>query len=231
MDQTLKITNTLADPTRFSIYQYMVQHHKEVSVQDIANSFGIHPNVARLHLSKLEDVHIIQSDLNKTGKGGRPGRVYQLSDKEVQLSFPKRDFKLLSEIALTALYELGDQGLTAAMSIGEQFGKELVHKKLQSGQSVHLLSFDEKIELLESISSMIGYFPEIEEKGGSYHICFVIYNCPFKLHESYSEIICKIHTAFLEGAFSQVFEKSELHQVESIFKSCQNCQYHVIVTN
>ena len=66
MENTLKITSTLADPTRLSIYQYMVQYQKDVSVQDIANHFHIHPNVARPHLSKLEEATVITSQLNKT---------------------------------------------------------------------------------------------------------------------------------------------------------------------
>lgn len=69
MEQTLRITNVLADPTRYYIYQYIVNNHQDVSVQQIADSFKIHPNVARLHLSKLEDVDMLTSDARKTGKG------------------------------------------------------------------------------------------------------------------------------------------------------------------
>ncbi|TXK86230.1 helix-turn-helix transcriptional regulator, partial [Parageobacillus sp. SY1] len=54
MEQTLKITNVLADPTRYHIYEYITKKHKKVSVQEIAEAFNIHPNVARLHLTKLE---------------------------------------------------------------------------------------------------------------------------------------------------------------------------------
>ena len=58
MEQTLKITNVLSDPTRYYIYTFITKNHKEVTVQEIAENFSIHPNVARLHLSKLEDVNI-----------------------------------------------------------------------------------------------------------------------------------------------------------------------------
>ncbi|WP_155814948.1 helix-turn-helix domain-containing protein [Bacillus coahuilensis] len=50
MDHTLKITNTLADPTRYGIYHHILKTKEDVTVQDIAEMFHIHPNVARLHL-------------------------------------------------------------------------------------------------------------------------------------------------------------------------------------
>jgi transcriptional regulator len=69
MEQTLKITNVLADPTRFSIYNYIVNQNREVTVQEIADEFSIHPNVARLHLSKLEDVGMLKSENKKPDAG------------------------------------------------------------------------------------------------------------------------------------------------------------------
>ena len=37
MPNTLKLTNTLADETRYSIYQYVLQEGKEVNVHEIAD--------------------------------------------------------------------------------------------------------------------------------------------------------------------------------------------------
>lgn len=68
MEQALKITGVLADPTRYYIYKYISQKHSYVTVQEIADEFDIHPNVARLHLSKLEDVHMLKSETKKTEK-------------------------------------------------------------------------------------------------------------------------------------------------------------------
>ena len=100
MEQTLKITNVLSDPTRYYIYQYITKKHHEVTVQEIADTFNIHPNVARLHLSKLEDINMLTSETKKTGKGGRPSRLYRLSEEVIQLNFPFRDYQLLAKIAI-----------------------------------------------------------------------------------------------------------------------------------
>ena len=39
MFNQLKVTSTLSDETRFSIYQFMLQEKKSFSVQDIAEKF------------------------------------------------------------------------------------------------------------------------------------------------------------------------------------------------
>lgn len=79
MEQTLKITNVLSDPTRYYIYQYITKRHQEVTVQEVAENFNIHPNVARLHLSKLEDVNMLASETKRLEKAaGQAGyTVYQ----------------------------------------------------------------------------------------------------------------------------------------------------------
>ena len=41
---------------------------KTVTVQHIADKFGIHPNVARLHLTKLSEINIITADYVKQVK-------------------------------------------------------------------------------------------------------------------------------------------------------------------
>lgn len=41
MEHTLKVTNVLSDPTRFNIYQFMIQNRKEVTVTEIAEHFDI----------------------------------------------------------------------------------------------------------------------------------------------------------------------------------------------
>ncbi|WP_338750078.1 helix-turn-helix transcriptional regulator [Bacillus sp. FJAT-52991] len=229
MEQTLKTTATLADPTRFSIYQYMVKHQKEVSVQEIAKQFDIHPNVARLHLSKLEDIEIIDSFLHKSGKGGRPGKLYKPSEKSIQLSFPHRDFQLLANIALSALASIGELGIAEAKKIAYSFGEKTIRQKISREST---LSNEEKLQLLQEISAMTGYIPVVEEKKDGIHIHFTLYNCPFKeAVERQSELTCQVHIAFLKGAFDSLFKQLSFQQTSSMTDGCKECTYHVIVTN
>lgn len=227
LEQTLKITNVLSDPTRFSIYQYITKHHNEVTVQEIADSFNIHPNVARLHLSKLEDVNMLVSETKKTGKGGRPSRLYRLSDDVIQLNFPYRDYQLLSEIAIRTLLSLGEEGKKALMETGRRFGQEVIEKELKrTGQPA---TFDDKLHMLKDAASLLGFYPEFDSNPEQTKVFFKIYNCPFKEVVAQDKDVCSMHFSFLEGMFKSLFTNVQLIEEDNMFKGCSSCNYLALI--
>jgi predicted ArsR family transcriptional regulator len=227
MEQTLKITNVLADPTRFHIYEYIATNQKEVTVQDIADIFQIHPNVARMHLSKLEDVNLLVAVTNKTGKGGRPSRLYRLSDHVIQLHFPFRDYQLLAKISIQALENLGESGREALRQVGKQFGEETVKRELPSGQ----LSVEQKLNIISNTAKMIGLRYDFSETDDQTIVNFQILNCPFKEIASESqETVCYMHHAFIQGMFEALFSNVQLKEEQNLIKGCEYCAYQAIVT-
>lgn len=228
--KTLKITNVLSDPTRFSIYQYIAKQHTDVTVQEIAEYFGIHANVARLHLTKLEDVKMLVSETKKTGKGGRPSRYYRLSDEVITLQFPYRDYRTLAEICLDALNEFGDEGLKMLNKIGYNYGQEIANKyTYQTGIVVESLSMEEKLEHISVIAMKQGLNSEIEYTPEQNEASFQIYNCIYKeLLESHSDILCAMHHSLLLGIFEYFFGKVKLKENQMIACGCDNCSYTTV---
>lgn len=224
MEHTLKITNVLSDPTRFSIYQYMIKHHQEVTVSEIADQFTIHPNVARLHLSKLEDINLLISYSQKTGKGGRPGKLYRLSEKVVELHFPHRDYKLLASIALQTFAELGKQGEEALFRTGKEYGA-MIMEQYQS-QTTTELNIDQKIRILEEAGTMLGMYPKFSYQSEANAISLSISNCPFKeVTANNHQMICKMHHFLIKGMFQSLFTSIELLETENMFQGCETCTY------
>ena len=69
MDRDHELSAVLADDTRYRIYRSIAERPGEdVTVADIAEQFGLHPNVARMHLAKLE-----QAGFLATASAARPG--------------------------------------------------------------------------------------------------------------------------------------------------------------
>lgn len=231
MEQTLKITNVLSDPTRYYIYQYITKRHQEVTVQEVADNFNIHPNVARLHLSKLEDVNMLASETKKTGKGGRPSRLYRLSDDVIQLHFPFRDYMLLSKVAIQTMVSLGEEGKKALYMTGKQFGFEVIEQEKAKRSLGDELEFDQKLNILKSAATLAGFYPEFEVNGEKTKIYFRIYNCPFKEVAQEHDTICGMHHEFLKGMFEGLFENVELIEKENMISGCDHCSYHALVTN
>lgn len=232
MEQTLKITNVLSDPTRYYIYQYITQKHQEVTVQEIADQFEIHPNVARLHLTKLEDVNMLVSETKKTGKGGRPSRLYRLSDDVIQLHFPYRDYQLLSKIAIETMMDLGEHGKEAIRKTGYNFGMELVEvEKSKNPQNHQTADFDQKLKIIKNAATVAGFYPEFEVNEDKTKIYFQIYNCPFKeIAKNNAEIVCSMHYQFLKGMFEALFDTIELVERENLLNGCKACSYQASVT-
>lgn len=224
MENTLKVTNVLSDPTRFNIYEYIIQHQKPVTVLDIAAQFDIHPNVARLHLSKLEDINVIISYFQKTGKGGRPSRLYKLSDEVIELNFPHRDYKLLAKIAIETFVSLGEPGREALYTTGKKYGAEVIEHEYHV--PADSLTVEQKIHILEESGTMLGMYPEFVYHPEDNQVTFKIKNCPFKeVVQDNKQMICSMHQAFLKGMFESLFTEIELVEEGNMFEGCENCAY------
>lgn len=226
MEKTLKVTNVLSDPTRYHIYQHLVSTQQEVTVAEVAEKFDIHQNVARLHLSKLEDIRLVISFTKKTGKGGRPARVYTLSDELIELSFPFRDYRTLARIAIESMASLGQAGQHALYETGKKYGMQ-IFKEVQ--QTTPHLVVQEKIELLEDAGKMLGLYATFDYNEGDRTITFEINNCPFKeIAETNKDIVCSMHGSFLKGMFAALFADMELIEEKNMFAhDCSKCSYLV----
>ena len=224
-----KLTSALADPTRFAIYQYVADSKNPLSVQELADHFSIHPNVARLHLAKLEDVDLIKSYSDKTGKGGRPSRLYALSDQVVSLQFPPRDYQLLADMAIESLLTFGEAGEQALVKMGYRMGQEMA-KRAMSQYPIHLDS-DSTETVLEHINRLViaqGLKPDIESVNENM-IRFRVYNCTFsETAKRFPNSVCKMHNAMLTGIFEAFFGEIELQEESSMIRGCNACSYTMI---
>ena len=104
MDRDHELSAVLADDTRYNIYRWIAgRPGTDVTVADVAGEFGLHPNVARMHLSKLEQAGFLATGFRRAAGGGRPAKLYRLSEKVVTFGFPPRRYELLSRLALDSL--------------------------------------------------------------------------------------------------------------------------------
>lgn len=229
---TLKLTSVLADSTRFSIYKYIIKVNRQVNVTEVSDNFNIHPNVARLHLTKLEDVSLLISETEKTGRGGRPSRMYSLSDEEICLQFPVKNYRLLASIAIDSLHAFGEEGKEIFYKMGKIFGKEAAIKTMINDDIADIddIPLNIKIESIKRILKSQGVNPEIEVVDEN-TISFSLNSCLFikTEDEEKNEMICSMHNNIFEGIFETYL--GEIDFIRENNKSCQNtcCQYYIIL--
>jgi len=226
MHHPLKVTSTLADETRFSIYEYILQTKQSFTVQQIADHFNIHPNVARLHLTKLCGIGVIIAEYERTGKGGRPGRVYRRADETITLSFPKKNTDQLLNWSLALILKLGSSAIEIAKDISYNDGFTSMKTFMQDKD---YSTNERKMSILSETASLIGYIPISKIVDNQICIQFTIYNCPYEQHlKQYQEVICQLHECYLRGQMDALFGNNEFVQYEKMnATTCQFCHYNI----
>lgn len=217
----------MSDPTRYNIYEYIIEAEEPVTVKDVAKLINIHSNVARHHLTKLVEVELIKSYINQNHSNGRPNRLYVPSEEAIELSFPYRDYKLLSSITLEAIAKLGNAGKSILYNVGKEYGQEMINK-LKITKDKDILSRLEKINLLTETSNFLGLHASFTYDENTDELIYKIKNCPFKeLASKQDYLIYNMHNEFLNGMFKEVFTEIEFSELTNMFKGCEFCSYSV----
>ena len=201
MDRDHELSAVLADHTRYRIYRAIAEHPLiDVTVADIAERFGLHPNVARMHLSKLEQAGFLATDFRRTSGGGRPAKLYRLSDLVVTFGFPPRRYELLSQLALSSLSAGGsrDDALRVCREAGVAEGRHALAGEAHAPRDAAAAA-----ELVWRVADDQGLLPEVAWKDDALEV--VVNNCTFReLSDADPDLVCAMHRAFLEGVLEVV---------------------------
>lgn len=81
----LAVAQALAVPTRAGIYRRLRADGQPLSAREVAERFGLHPNVARTHLDRLAEVGLVVTGRRKQPGGGRPAKVYVAREQQAPM--------------------------------------------------------------------------------------------------------------------------------------------------
>jgi len=195
VDRDHELSAVLADDTRYRIYRWIAeQPGTDVTVADVAGEFGLHPNVARMHLAKLEQAGFLATGFRRAAGGGRPAKLYRLSDLVVTFGFPPRRYELLSRLALNALAAGGtrDDALRVCLEAGAAEGRRALAGRPEPRDRAAAGA------LVAQITEDQGLIPEVAWRDGALSV--VVNNCSFReLSGADPDLVCAMHRAFLEG--------------------------------
>ena len=201
MDRDHELSAVLADDTRYAIYRAIAERPgQDFTVADIAERFGLHPNVARMHLAKLEQAGFLTTGFRRSSSGGRPAKLYRLSDMVVTFGFPPRRYELLSRLALDALAAGGsrDDALRVCREAGVAEGRRVL-----SHEARPPADRDVAAELVARVAEEQGLLPAVTWKDDALEV--IVNNCTFReLSGDDPDLVCAMHRAFLEGVLEVV---------------------------
>ena len=201
MDREHELSAILADDTRYGIYRAIAEHPGvDVTVVDVAERFGLHPNVARMHLSKLEQAGFLVTDFRRSSGGGRPAKLYRLSEMVVTFGFPPRRYELLSRLALSALAAGGspDDAVRVCREAGAAEGRRALAGEARAPQSAAAAA-----KLVSRVTEDLGLLPDVSWQDHALRV--TLHNCTFReLSGTDPDLVCAMHRSFLEGVLEVV---------------------------
>ena len=172
----------MQDPTRRRILLDFYVHQPEWTTAEVAAAVGVHRTVAHAHLERLVALGYLISS-QRRGTAGKPAKLYRLTERQIELSYPIRRFARLAALLAQALRGSPD-GIGAAREAGRGYGASMVAEPAHSPESV---------------------LRELAPLGAEYVMSdgdVVARNCIFRQAcEQAQDIVCELHAGILEGAF------------------------------
>jgi predicted ArsR family transcriptional regulator len=197
-DAQIESLSLLRDPLRRSIYRFVARAAEPVSRDEVAGAVDASRSLVAFHLDKLVDHGLLRTSFRRltgrTGPGaGRPAKLYERSDVQLEVSLPAREYELAAHLLLRALDGGGRAGSgerlqAAARELGERSGAA------EAERSGAPRSRAASLDRLEPVLEGLGYEP-FRDNGS---IC--LSNCPFHaLAEQSTATVCGMNLALIEG--------------------------------
>ena len=202
------VVGALAEPTRRSLYERVVEIDDWVSRDQVADAAGLPRATAAHHLDRLVEAGLLEITYrrlsDRTGPGaGRPAKLYRRAPRDVGVTLPPRDYELAGERRARAVVAASDEARVAAIvdvlaavrqeaaTEGQHFAEEMRERYDGDGAADGQARRDVVVDVLAEH----GYEPV---RDGTR---VLLRNCPFhRLSRQYRELVCGMNAQLLESA-------------------------------
>lgn len=202
------ILKALGDETRYRIYVWLRDTDAPVTIAEIAEHFGLHPNTVRPHLERLRDAGLVELDATPRGGVGRPQHRY--SGVPIELGVHELDtrgddaYRLLSS-ALADVCDLAGSSPRDAEAVGVQVGVKIADTVPGAADTADVDT------VVTSCMDRLGFGPVC----GDGEVTFT--ECPYRsVAEEHPDVVCSLHAGMLRGVLATVgAELVEFRDLES----------------
>src|SRR5690606_32345357 len=159
-----------------------------LSIAQIADRIGVHPNTVRFQLDALSATGQVERAPTEARRRGRPA----LRDRAVPGMDPAgpRHYRLLAEMLVTAVAAEPDAPERAAAT-GREWGARLAH-------TAPAARGEPPVRRLLDLLTQVGFEPDRESEGR-----IGLRNCPFlELAHTHAEVVCPLHLGLMQGALA-----------------------------
>ena len=196
-------TSAFGDATRRDIYLFAHAAADGVTTAQVAQRFGLHPNVARHHLDKLAAGGYLQVQIGRQAKpgAGRPSKRYQVTDKALALEFPVRRDDLLVALLGRMLALVPIEAAEAmAESVGEEYGRSLA-ASMAPGEGHR--SLQAALHAVADALTAHGFASHTEPRGDA--LAIISEQCPFGGAAVQHPVICAVDRGIVKGMLETLY--------------------------
>jgi predicted ArsR family transcriptional regulator len=210
------ITHAFGDPTRRSIYLFAREHLAGVTAAQVAERFGLHPNVARHHLDKLAAGGYLGVAVDRAeGAGaGRPSKRYR-SVVEVNMDAPVRSDDLVLSLLGRALALLPrDQAETMAEQVGQEYGRAMALGLTGADFTTGQRSLRSAIQAVADALTAHGFAAHADQRNNQLRI--VNNHCPFGDVAIEHPVICAVDRGMVKGMLAAIYGDTDVSTESSL---------------
>lgn len=200
LERQIAGVSILNDPVRRALFHYISEQADAVSREQAAEAVGIQKTLAAFHLEKLTEQGLLQVEFRRmTGRSGpgagRPAKLYQRSELELDVSLPPREYDLAARLLAEAI--------VASEASGRFVREELEVASHDFGRGVGTQALriagarSSKAKRREALMGTLrdhGFEPRVTGQD------IVLSNCPFHLlAQEHTELVCGMNLHLMAG--------------------------------
>lgn len=187
----------LAQPTAARLFALLSSARRRLSTDELAHRADLHPNSARLHLSRLYEAGLIERAAASSGRG-RPHYEWRISPRaRVSGERPVAYRELAAWLSRSITARGGD--LREIEAAGERIGAEIAP---MTGRG-------DAAEVLGEALSAMGFQPRARTDGR--RTTFTLANCPYRdVAKTNPGVVCTLHRGIARGLLANARPKAEL---------------------
>lgn len=200
------ITAAFGDPTRRAVYLHARESRDGVTAAQVADKFGLHPNVARHHLDKLAAGGYLEAAIerNESAGAGRPSKHYRAVANSEPFEFPVRSDDLVLTLLGQALAMLpNDKAAIMAEEVGQQYGRAMAAGLTGNDLVVGQRSLRSALQAVADALTAHGFAAHADQRNNQLRI--VNNHCPFGDVAIEHPVICAVDRGMVKGMLTALY--------------------------
>jgi predicted ArsR family transcriptional regulator len=213
------ITDAFGDPTRRGIYLMAREQASGVTAAQVAEKFGVHPNVARHHLDKLAAGGYLEVEVGRAeGAGaGRPSKRYRVpadAKRESPIDVPVRgDDLVLSLLGRAVALLPRDQAEAMAEEVGQEYGRAMAQGLTGADLAAGQRSLRSAMQSVADALTAHGFAAHADQRNNQLRI--INNHCPFGEVAIEHPVICAVDRGMVKGMLAALYGDADVNTLQS----------------